>query len=117
MSAGCWGSMPSKLEETRPTLRGTWIFRDPNDIQKEPPPARNVGRSTPLQQMPPDAESNTPSNLIVVQADWTDDDEGPYEKTATRYYRLEAGKSGPRMNMDINLLELGEQVSMPSHLS
>jgi hypothetical protein len=44
----------------------------------------------------------------VVQVDWTDDEEGLYEKTTTRFYRTEQGKSGPRKNMDINLLELGE---------
>jgi hypothetical protein len=46
--------------------------------------------------------------MIVVQLDWTDDEEGLYEKSAPRFYRLEPGMGGPRKNMDINLLELGE---------
>jgi hypothetical protein len=44
----------------------------------------------------------------VVQVDWTDDEEGLYEKTTTRFYRLEPGAKGPKKHMDINLLELGE---------
>ncbi|KAF2631906.1 hypothetical protein BU25DRAFT_454288 [Macroventuria anomochaeta] len=108
-SAGYWGTIPGSLEKTRPTLRGTWIFRDPNNAQKQAlPPTRNVGRPAPMQQTPSPAAISTPSTLIVVQIDWTDDGEGSYDKTATKYYRLEPGKCGAKVNMDVNLLELGE---------
>jgi hypothetical protein len=46
--------------------------------------------------------------MFVVQVDWTDDEEGRYEKGTPRFYRLEPGKGGPKKNMDVNLLELGE---------
>jgi hypothetical protein len=72
------------------------------------PPARNVGRPTPLQQALPTAVASAPNGLIVVQIDWTDDGEGSYDKTETKFYRLDPGTYAPKMNMDINLLELGE---------
>jgi hypothetical protein len=52
--------------------------------------------------------ASAPNGLIVVQIDWTDDGEGSYDKTETKFYRLDPGKYAPKMNMDINLLELGE---------
>mgnify|MGYP004498571907 CR=1 FL=1 len=108
-AAGYWGTLPANLEETRPSLRGTWVFRDPNNIQKQPlPPARNVGRPAPMQQTRPTAAVTTPSSLVVVQVDWTDDGEGSYDKTETRFYRLEPGKGGAKVNMEVSLLELGE---------
>ncbi|UPX10798.1 uncharacterized protein EKO05_0001437 [Ascochyta rabiei] len=110
-SAGYWGTMPASLSKTHPSLRGIWIFRDPNSSQRQPQPlARNVGRPTPLGQSLPAAGTSIPSSLIIVQVDWTDDGEGLYDKTDSRFYKLEAGKGGAKVNMDINLLELGEQV-------
>jgi hypothetical protein len=60
-------------------------------------------QNAPQQVTPPPVHS-----LFVVQVDWTDDEDGLYEKTDTRFYKLEPGKMAPKMNMDINLLELGE---------
>lgn len=57
--------------------------------------------------MPP-ITASIPSSLFAVRIDWTDDGEDSYDKTETRFYKLDEGKTGPRMNMDINLLELGE---------
>ncbi|KAJ4361164.1 hypothetical protein N0V95_002133 [Ascochyta clinopodiicola] len=45
---------------------------------------------------------------LFNNVDWTDDGEGVYDKTDSRFYKLEAGKGGAKVNMDINLLELGE---------
>ncbi|OSS49695.1 hypothetical protein B5807_06148 [Epicoccum nigrum] len=84
-----WGTKSSSLEDTIPSLRGIWIFRDPNDVQAQP-------RLLPA------------CSRLVVQIDWTDDGKGSFEKTGTRFYKLDAGKGGPRINMDLNLLELGE---------
>lgn len=84
-SAGYWGTVPVSLANTQPTLRGTWVFRDPNSTQGQPQ-----------------------SSLIVVQIDWTDDGEGSYDKTNTKFYRPEPGRVGAKVNMDVNLLELGE---------
>lgn len=107
-SAGYWGTMPVSLEKARPSLRGSWIFRDPNSTQKQPlPPARNVGRPAPMQQAPTETV-NTPASLIIIQIDWTDDGEGSYDKTETSFYRLEPGKFGAKVNIELNLLELGE---------
>lgn len=109
-SAGYWGTMPASLEQTRPSFRGTWIFHDPSSPMKQPlPPPRSVGRPALMQQMPPStAPVNSMRSLIVVQVDWTDDGEDSYDKTETRFYKLEPGKGGARVNMEINLLELGE---------
>lgn len=110
-SAGYWGTLPASLEKTYPVLRGTWVFLDPNTSQKQPrPPVRNVGRPAPMQQAPAGAASDitTPSSLIVVQVDWTEDGDGSYDKTGTRFFKLEPGKPGAKANMDLNLLELGE---------
>ena len=86
-----WGTTSTRLEDTIPSLRGTWIFRDPNDVQIQP-------RQAPAR------------SHFVVQIDWSDDGEGSFEKTGTRFYKLAVGKNGPKMNMDFNLLELGEYV-------
>jgi hypothetical protein len=48
------------------------------------------------------------SSLIVVQVDWNENGEGLFEKTDKSFFKLEAGKSSPKANMDINLIELGE---------
>lgn len=84
-----WGTASSSLEDTIPSLRGTWMFRDPNDVQIQP-------RQSPAR------------GLLVVQVDWTDDGEGSFDKTGTKFYKLAAGNKDPKMNMDFNLLELGE---------
>jgi hypothetical protein len=46
--------------------------------------------------------------LIVVQVEWTEDEEGEYEKMSPRFYRLKQGKTGSITHMDIKLLELGD---------
>ncbi|KAF9696079.1 hypothetical protein EKO04_006091 [Ascochyta lentis] len=108
-SAGYWGTMSTSLSKTYPLLRGTWIFHDPSSSQRQPQPlARNVGRPTPMLHTLPTTAISTMDSLIIVQVDWTDDGEGSYDKTETRFYRLEAGKGGAKVNMDINLLELGQ---------
>ena len=58
------------------------------------------------------AEVSTPIGLIVAQVAWTDDGDGCYDKTATRFYRLDPGKKNPKVNMDLNLLELEEYVRL-----
>lgn len=102
-SAGYWGTMPTSLKDTRPCLRGTWVFKDPNVMKL------NLGRPRPVQQpLQTTAATSDPSSLFVVQIDWTDDGEDSYDKTETRFYKLDPGRNGPRAHMDINLLELGE---------
>jgi hypothetical protein len=114
-SSAYFGHMPKSLHGTRPMFRGTWVFTDPSSMvappPREPVAVRHAGRP----KAPPQkaASTTTPltapqSSLIVVQVDWTDDEEGLYEKTTTRFYKLEPGFKAPRKNMDINLLELGE---------
>lgn len=44
----------------------------------------------------------------MVQIDWTDDGECSYDKTETKFFCLDPNRHAPKMNMDINLLELGE---------
>jgi hypothetical protein len=113
-SATYFGHMPSSLEETQPTFRGTWVFRDPNsaDGDSRAAAARHAGRPLPLiQPSANSATARTPEkNIYVVQIDWTDDEENGYEKGAPRYYKLEAGEKGLKEHMDVNLLELGEYV-------
>ncbi|CAO2650383.1 Nn.00g016750.m01.CDS01 [Neocucurbitaria sp. VM-36] len=109
-SAGYYGYVPNSLEQTRPIFRGAWVFRDPNSSVSQPAtPVRHVGRPAPLQQKAPvSTAAAPPSSMFIVQIDWTDDEEGLYEKTSTKFYKLEPGKAAPKMNMDINLMELGE---------
>lgn len=106
-SAGYWGTNPSSLEQSRPLFRGTWIFRDPNNSMNMPT-TRNMGRPAPVQSKFPSTGSVSNTCSLVVQVDWTDDGEDSYDKTETRFYKLEPGRAGPKVNMDINLLELGE---------
>jgi len=96
------------LRDTRPSLRGTWVFKDPNAKMQFFPPTRNGMRPTPVQQTPSTTTGGVQSSLFVVQIDWTDDGEDSYDKTETRFFKLDQGRTGPRLNMDINLLELGE---------
>jgi hypothetical protein len=112
-SAGYFGCMPATLQETRPTFRGTWVFRDPNSAVTQPPaPPRHSGRPMPLNPVQRNMENapQAPTSLFVIQVDWTDDEEGQYEKGTPRFYKLGPGKKGPTKNMDVNLLELGEYV-------
>lgn len=91
-----WGIRPSNLGDTRPTFRGTWVVADPNAVTTGPA-----------------AKS---SNSVVVQVDWTIDEDGMdqnhveprYEKIAARFYKLMPGARTPVKHMDVNLLELGE---------
>ncbi|KAH8731184.1 hypothetical protein GQ44DRAFT_699494 [Phaeosphaeriaceae sp. PMI808] len=96
---GYYGYIPASLDQTRPTLQGTWVFRDPNSTASLP---RFSQSATSNNVSPPQV------NLFVVQIDWTDDEDGKYEKSLPRFYRLETGRNGPKKNMDLNLLELGE---------
>ncbi|KAF2856104.1 hypothetical protein T440DRAFT_494916 [Plenodomus tracheiphilus IPT5] len=110
-AAGFFGYLPATLKETRPMFRGTWVFRDPNALVSQPAPApfRHAGRpNLPQQPTPATTAPSAPITLYVVQTDWTDDEDGLYEKSETRFYKLPPGKMAPKVNMDINLLELGE---------
>ena len=92
-------------------LRGTWVFSDPSSaIAPMREPARHSGRPPVAsgQKPVPNPVAASSPNIIVVQIDWTDDEEGLYEKTSSRFYRLEQGAKVPKKHMDINLLELGE---------
>lgn len=108
-SAAFFGNSPTSLSDTRPTFRGTWVFTDPNSsVDQLRASFRHAGRPAPLNGHLNQSVLTPPTNLYVVQIDWTDDEEGQYEKGSPRFYKLEPGKNGPRKNMDINLLELGE---------
>jgi len=107
-SGDYFGKTPQKLEDTRPTFRGTWVFKDPNSPTAPPRVAqRHAGRPAPLQK-PIDNTQPAPVSLYVIQIDWTEDEEGLYEKGTPMFYKLPPGVTGPKKNMDINLLELGE---------
>jgi len=112
-SAAYYGHIPSSLPETQPIFRGTWVFRDPNSAVSLPREApRHAGRPAPLHQSST-AKENTappPSSLYVVQVDWTNDEEGQYERGVPVFYKLKPGQPGPVKNMDVNMLELGEYV-------
>jgi hypothetical protein len=114
-SAGYFGHTPESLQDSRPMFRGTWVFSDPTSaVVPAREPVRHSGRPQPIGQKQPIAATVAPqAGLIVVQVDWTDDEESKYEKLAKRFYRLEHGKSGPTKNMNISLLELGEYVIQP----
>lgn len=109
-SGGYFGFTPETLKEARPTFRGTWVVKDPNSrIMEKKPAVRNPGRPAPREA----STSNNPPkpapvSLMVVQIDWTEDEEGIYEKMPPRFYRLKPGYPAPKENMRINLLELGE---------
>lgn len=108
-SATYFGYTPATLPETRPIFRGTWVFRDPNSaVGQSQAPARLAGRPAPLNGPAIETITPGPTSLFVVQVDWTDDEEGQYEKGAPVFYKLDSGKNAPKKNMDISLLELGE---------
>jgi hypothetical protein len=54
------------------------------------------------------ASTNTKSSpvFIVVKIDWTDDEDGLYEKGTPEYYQLQPGQPGPNEHMDLKLFEL-----------
>jgi hypothetical protein len=110
-STAYYGYAPKSLDKTRPTYKGTWVFKDPNDATIMPrAPPRHSGRPVPISQKSPnnDNPASHQPGLFVVQIEWTDDEQGCYEKGAPRFYMLGNGKSDPKKNMDVNLLELGE---------
>ncbi|KAF2034863.1 hypothetical protein EK21DRAFT_55491 [Setomelanomma holmii] len=110
-SAEYFGYTPKFLKDTRPIFRGSWVFRDPDSrIVEAQAPVRHAGRPTPLNQTYVTNEKvpSPPSSMFVIQVDWTEDEEGHYEKGTPRFYKLGAGKTGPTKNIDVNLLELGE---------
>jgi hypothetical protein len=96
-SADYFGHTPDTLEEVRPIFRGTWVFTDPNARH----PARSQGSYT-------DAKTAPQPGLMVVRIDWTDDEDGLYEKGMPEFYRLQPGQPGPKEHMDLKLLELVE---------
>ena len=72
-------------------------------------PIRHPGRPAPLGNAARNDGPTAPAiSLIVVQVDWTKDEDGTYGISETRYYKLGPNKMAPKENMDINLLELGE---------
>lgn len=77
---GFFTNVPKTLAETKPTLRGSWVFMDPN---------------------------GTAFNY-VVQVHWSLDEDGVYEKDHSEFYRLPSGLKGPKEHIDVKLLELGE---------
>ncbi|KAF1943245.1 hypothetical protein EJ02DRAFT_343738 [Clathrospora elynae] len=97
------------LHDIQPMLRVTWAFQDPNIlVLRSQTPARHSGRPVPFVQNSRDDTPKAPAgSLIIVQVDWTKDEDGVYEKFETRFYKLAAGHGGAKENMDINLLELG----------
>jgi hypothetical protein len=110
-SLGNSGFTPPTLKDTRPVLRGTWVLHDPNSpvAQKKKVPVRNPGRPTPNDTRSASVAPNAPPcHMIVVQIDWTEDEDGMYEKMPPVFYRLKPGNAAPIERMDINLLELGE---------
>ncbi|KAF2189739.1 hypothetical protein K469DRAFT_658880 [Zopfia rhizophila CBS 207.26] len=83
-SSGSSASMfaPGKLQNVRPIFRGTWLLEDLN--------SPNVAQA------------------IVIQIDWTEDEEGYYEKMAPQFFKLRQEKVLPEDHLDINLMELGD---------
>jgi hypothetical protein len=110
-SAAFFGYTPESLLKTRPILRGTWVFRDPDSsISFSRATPRHAGRPALWSQNSAnkDDSASAPSCLYVIQVDWTDDEEGQYEKGVPMFYKLKPGKQGPNKNLDVNMLELGE---------
>ncbi|KAF2869854.1 hypothetical protein BDV95DRAFT_497090 [Massariosphaeria phaeospora] len=105
-SGGYFGFTPTTLKETRPIFRGTWVFKDPNTLMPGSGLIRSSGRPPAPGSRTVEKQKTAPH--VVVQIDWTDDEEGCYERMAPRYFRLKPDNVGVIENLDINLLELGE---------
>lgn len=108
-SAGYYGSPPSALEQTRPVYRGTWVFSDPNkSTPLSTPAARQLVQRGPQQQKPVTPSPKPPPiSCIVVQVDFTHDEDAEPEMIGQRYYMLEPDMMSAQSHMDVNLLELG----------
>ncbi|KAF1956384.1 hypothetical protein CC80DRAFT_593832 [Byssothecium circinans] len=119
-SAGWFGYTPRTLSDVRPIFRGTWIFRDPNAPRWVEPvvDARNAGRPTPREPENQGPKLSPNASLMAVQIEWTEDEDGLYEKMEPRYFQLKPGETTPKEHLDIKLLELGDsrawQFSMES---
>jgi hypothetical protein len=110
-SAAFFGYIPESLTKTRPIFRGTWVFRDPDSaVSFSRATPRHAGRPAPLSRNSThkDDSAPAPSCLYVIQVDWTDDEEGQYEKGVPIFHKLKHGKQGPNKNLDVSMLELGE---------
>lgn len=107
-SSAYFGCTPKSLEQTRPTFRGTWVFREPSSAMNSPrePPHQST-HPKPMKQQSA-VNTNSLTTLFVVQIDWTEDEEGLYEKGIPKFFKVEPGKAGPKTNIDVTLLELGE---------
>ncbi|KAH7130642.1 hypothetical protein B0J11DRAFT_602983 [Dendryphion nanum] len=123
--------LASSLKEVAPSFRGTWAIKDPDSLSSQnikfPPstPPRNPGRPMPRDTR--DTRRPNPSNsglpvsnntdpaqiikLIIVEIDWTRDENGNYEKMPPKFSRLKPGQRAPSDHMDINLMELGKSQS------
>jgi hypothetical protein len=102
-----------ELKQTRPTFKVRCVVKDPNRpvLRTKQPPPRNPGRPLNFKtkkNQSLDQNNAEPANYIVIQLEWTEDEEGIYEKMPPTYYRLKPGVNGPQENMDVNLLELTE---------
>ncbi|KAF2120625.1 hypothetical protein BDV96DRAFT_485191 [Lophiotrema nucula] len=105
--SGTYGMPPSSLKATRPTFRGTWALHDPNrPLTENNAPAR-LGRPSPRYTDTVKPPSGPPLNIVVVQVEFTEDEEGYFEKMPARFYRLKAGAGNPSEHLDVNLFELG----------
>jgi hypothetical protein len=113
-SGGFFGTTPKTLEKTKPTFRGVWVLEDPNSRVGERPKVRPVTRNPGRPVVSNIASSKTekveasPSVPIVVEVEWTEDEDGIYEKMSPKFYKLKPGQTRLKEHMDINLLELGE---------
>jgi hypothetical protein len=51
------------------------------------------------------ADRNRP---IVIQVDWTEDEDGEFEKGIPRFFKLKENQLLPKQHLDVNLIELAE---------
>ena len=84
------------------------VFRDPNSSNTQAlVNPRFPGRVIPSHQNTLAWILDSSTRLIVVQVDWVKNREGLFEKTNKSFYKLGGGRTRPKANMDINLMELG----------